>query len=238
MVKKNSYNDFVADLDDGDDVEILEVVGVEDDAAAGLDPDPGPAPDDETHGEYVLDFDNPDEGLLDGTGRTAATDLDSRAEADADADDDDDSDHDRLLRLRADYDNLRKRIDRERQEFELHANCELVGQLLPVVDNLERALAVNSGSDADGALREGLVMIHRQLADQLKDAGLTPILTVGQPFDPNLHDAVATESTEDHPPNTILEEMQRGYLFQDRVLRPAMVKVSTPDGERGEEKDL
>jgi molecular chaperone GrpE len=76
------------------------------------------------------------------------------------------------------------------------------------------------------------------LTDQLKDAGLTPILTVGQPFDPNLHDAVATESTEDHPPNTILEEMQRGYLFQDRVLRPAMVKVSTADGERGEETDL
>ena len=228
MDKKNSYPDYLPELDDGDDVEILEVVGVEEEEATAA--APAPVPEDEAHGEYVLDFDNPEEGVLDSSGGNGAAGLDSLAEADADAD----SDHDRLLRVRADYDNLRKRIDREREEFELHANCELVGQLLPVVDNLERALAANSGSDADGALREGLVMIHRQLTDQLKDAGLRPIPTIGQPFDPNLHDAVVTEQTEDHPPDTILEEMQRGYLFQDRVLRPAMVKVSTADSARSE----
>jgi molecular chaperone GrpE len=129
--------------------------------------------------------------------------------------------------LRADYDNLRKRIDRERQEFELYANFALVGRLLPVVDNLERALAAAERDGGDAALIEGLVMIHRQLSDQLSSEGLTAIDALGRSFDPNLHDAVLTEPSTEFPPNTIMEELQKGYVFQDRVLRAAMVKVST-----------
>ena len=81
-----------------------------------------------------------------------------------------------------------------------------------------------------GALREGLILIHRQLIEQLNSEGLRSIEAVGQPFDPNLHDAVATDPTSDLPRNTIIEEMQKGYLFHNRVLRPAMVKVSTHSG--------
>jgi molecular chaperone GrpE len=236
MDKKDSYSGLARGLGDSDDVEILEVVGVAEEAGpSSAPPDPGPdaggEDGDGESDEYLLDFDDPEQGTLVAGGATPAP-----AEArPIRGSEDTDSDTDRLLRLRADYDNLRKRIDRERREFEIHANCALVGRLLPVVDNLDRALAAAADSAVEGPLRKGLVLIHRQLTEQLREEGLAPIDTVGQPFDPNLHDAVATDNMSDQPPNTVVEEMQRGYLFQDRVLRPAMVRVSTGNGETGEE---
>ena len=146
---------------------------------------------------------------------------------------DSEADGTRLVRLRADYDNLRKRIDRERDEFELQANFALVSRLLPVLDNLDRALAVDASDGSSAALREGLVMIHKQLTAQLAEEGLQPIDAIEQSFDPNLHDAVATVSGADAPANTVVEEFQRGYLFRNRVLRHAMVKVTT-GGDEGE----
>jgi molecular chaperone GrpE len=118
-------------------------------------------------------------------------------------------------------------VARERDNFQLQANSSLIEGLLPVLDNFDRALQVQMTSGADGAFRAGMVMIYEQFSEALKEQGLRTIETVGQTFDPNLHDAVATDAKSAAPPNTIIEEFQRGYLFQNRVLRPAMVKVST-----------
>ena len=231
MNKNKDYPEFGPDPGDSDDVEILEVVGIEDHAEApesieASDEASGEAPD-----EYLLDFDAPESDMLPEAEAPppspAAASTGSFPESEG-------TDRDKLLRLRADYDNLRKRIKREREEFELNANCDLVSRLLPVVDNLERALAANASGGTEGVLREGLVMIQRQLTAQLREVGLVAIETVGQNFDPNLHDAVATDSASEYPANTVIEEMQRGYLFQERVLRPAMVKVSTGSAESEE----
>lgn len=208
--------DLDTDVETNDDVEILEVVGVEEDSER-LPHEPDPSEDPGDLNEYVLDLDNPDDGGLADRVDPAAPAGSARS-----------SDLTRLVRLRADYDNLRKRIDRERDEFELHANISLVGKLLPVLDNLDRALAVDASERSAAGLREGLVMIHKQLTDQLTEDGLQPIDAMGQPFDPNLHDAVATETTTSTPPNTVVEEFQTGYLFRNRVLRPALVRVTTP----------
>jgi len=137
------------------------------------------------------------------------------------------SESDALLRLRADYDNLRKRIDRERQEFERRANSELVARLLPILDNFELALGMDVQTDAERAFREGFVLIYKQLTDDLRRQGLRAVGSVGQPFDPQVHDAVVTEESVDRPPNTVIEELRRGYMFREQLLRPAMVKVST-----------
>jgi len=235
MDENERFTDHSPAKGDSEDVEIIEVVGVDDappeqEGVAAFEPigddgEPG-------HDEYLLDFDEPPPSL-NGDGvvhsepsshTTETLDVDG----DGDAEGDGETDRQRLVRLRADYDNLRKRIDRERSEFEFYANFALVGRLLPVMDNLERALAADIGPE--GVLREGLVMIRQQLSDQLEQDGLRVIETVGQMFDPAMHDAVATEPSDEHPANIILEELQKGYLLQNRVLRPAMVKVSTGEG--------
>jgi molecular chaperone GrpE len=135
--------------------------------------------------------------------------------------------NDRLLRLRADYDNYRRRAERERGEaFDL-GSMETVRALLPVVDDFERALA--AAGDGEGPLREyakGIELIYQRLADALGKLGLEQIEATGQPFDPNLHHAVQTEAREDVADNTILEQYQRGYNFKGKLLRAAMVKVS------------
>ena len=230
MDENERFTDHSPDSGDSEDVEIIEVVGVDDglpeqsvetfepiDEEGGL-----------SHDEYLLDFDEPPSSLKGNGVALAEPSTYPTGTLELDADEDGETDRQRLVRLRADYDNLRRRIDRERNEFELYANFALVGRLLPVMDNLERALAADIGPE--GPLREGLVMIRRQLSDQLEHDGLCVIETVGQIFDPAMHDAVATEPSAEHPANTILEELQKVYLFQDRVLRPAMVKVSTGEG--------
>lgn len=220
--------DVPPDAFDADDVEILEVVGVEDDAVDSVSPSEAAEPIGDSE-EFLLGFDDDDDpdslGVAPPPGATV--DLDDEQPAGVEGDPGAESDRRQLLRLRADYDNLRKRIGRERDEFELHANAALVGRLLPVLDNLERAMAAGVNTDQTDVLREGLVMIHGQLTEELRREGLRAIVSVGQPFDPQLHDAVATDPDSDRPANEILEEFQRGYLFHDRVLRHAMVRVST-----------
>jgi molecular chaperone GrpE len=132
---------------------------------------------------------------------------------------------DRLLRLAAEFDNYRKRIDRDRRDQADAAVASAVEDLLPIVDSLERALEAASGEDAD-SYRQGVELIHRQMLDLLRRRGVTPIESVGADFDPQLHQAVAHEVSPEHREGEVMEEFRRGYKLGDRLLRPAMVKVA------------
>ncbi len=135
-----------------------------------------------------------------------------------------DSLHDRLLRQAAEFDNYRKRVDRERKETSEYAAVEFIKDILPVIDNFERALQ----TEAPGAesYRQGLEIIHRGLLDVLRKRGVTPIETVGADFDPHIHQAVSYEDAPDRRDGEVIEEFARGYKLGDRLLRPAMVKVA------------
>ena len=133
---------------------------------------------------------------------------------------------DRLLRTAAEFDNYRKRIDRERREQSESAAASLLAEVLPVVDNLERALQAPAGPEAAG-VRAGVELIHRQLMDLLRKRGVTPVEALGADFDPRFHQAVSQETSDTHRDGEVMEEMQRGYMLGDRLLRPAMVKVAT-----------
>ncbi|HKY32691.1 MAG TPA: nucleotide exchange factor GrpE [Candidatus Polarisedimenticolia bacterium] len=139
--------------------------------------------------------------------------------------------YDLWVRARADFENFRKRIERERDEERAQAGAALARDILPALDNLERALA---GAPEGEPFRDGVALIHRQLRDALSRAGLVPIEALGDQFNPIYHEAVATERTARFEPNRILEEIQKGYLFRGRVLRPSLVKVAVkpedPDG--------
>ena len=139
--------------------------------------------------------------------------------------------YDQLLRRQAEFENYRKRVERERTEDRHKARADLLVELLPVMDNFERALTSLQGSGADAAgLRHGVELIHRQLKDALTKFGLQPVEALGQTFDPHLHEAVTIEATDEHKENTVIEEFERGYKLGDRLLRPAKVKVaSSPD---------
>jgi molecular chaperone GrpE len=131
-----------------------------------------------------------------------------------------------FLRARADLDNYRKRVRKEKEESAKYAVAPLAEAILPVVDNLERALAAGGNASDAKALHEGVEMVYRQLLQVLRQVGVEPIEAVGQPFDPHLHNAVMQEKTSDAKPGIVVAELQKGYRFKDRVLRPAMVKVS------------
>jgi molecular chaperone GrpE len=130
---------------------------------------------------------------------------------------------DRLLRARAEFDNARRRAERERSDYLQFAAMDLVRDILPVLDDFERALKVET-SDRDYA--KGVELIYQRLFDALKKLGLEPIGTEGQQFDPNLHQAVERVETEEAADQTILGEYQRGYNFKGKLLRPAMVRVA------------
>jgi len=132
---------------------------------------------------------------------------------------------DRLLRTAAEFDNYRKRIDRERRDQSESAAAGLLAEVLPVVDNLERALQAPTGPEA-ASYRAGVELIHRQLIDLLRKRGVTPIEALGTDFDPRFHQAVSQETSDAHRDGEVMEEMQRGYMLGDRLLRPAMVKVA------------
>lgn len=133
----------------------------------------------------------------------------------------------RLLRLQADFDNFRKRTRTEKEEMIDYAAYELVCRLLPVIDNLERACtSTETGSQG---LAEGIAMITRQFKELLEKEGVKAIECKGKAFDPACHEAVMREESGDHPPNTIVEELQKGYMMKDRVVRPSMVKVAVKE---------
>ena len=202
------------------EVEILEVVGVDEDLPAPSATDVEATDADDV--VFTLDADDETDSDQEIPAAQEDSTDESQTESGPRADE-----SELLARLRADYDNLRKRVSRERDDFLLQANSSLIEDLLPVLDNFDRALQVQITTGADGAFRAGMVMIYEQFNEALQNQGLRRIDTVGQTFDPNLHDAVATDEESSMPANTIIEEFQRGYLFQNRVLRPAMVKVST-----------
>lgn len=133
---------------------------------------------------------------------------------------------DLLLRKTAELDNFRKRTERERVEREQAAATDLLRDLLPLVDDLERALAVPPDSAAVDSYRNGVELIHKQLLDLLEKRGVVPIPSVGEDFDPHVHQAVAVEPSEGHRDGEIIDEMRRGYTLRGRLLRAAMVRVS------------
>jgi molecular chaperone GrpE len=130
---------------------------------------------------------------------------------------------DRLLRRQAEFDNFRRRADREKSEIIEYANSESVGAIVPILDDFERAL---KAGNADSEYARGMELIYQRLADALKKLGLEPISAKGQKFDPHVHHAVDKVETDDAEEDTILDEYQRGYNFRGRLLRPAMVKVA------------
>jgi molecular chaperone GrpE len=133
---------------------------------------------------------------------------------------------DRVLRIAADADNFKKRLDREKQEATRYANERFIEALLPVMDNLERALEhAEDGHQPDG-LMQGVRMTLKSFQDTLAKFGCTPIEAQGKIFDPKFHEAVYREETTACPSHTIVRELQRGYLLNDRLLRPAMVVVA------------
>jgi molecular chaperone GrpE len=134
--------------------------------------------------------------------------------------------HDRWLRKTAEFDNYRKRIDRERLQLSDAAAADLLTELLPLVDDMERALKADTGGDASGAIRKGVELIHKQLLDVLRKRGVKPIEALGADFDPHFHQAVAHEPGEGRREGEVIEEFRRGYMLGDRLLRPAMVKVA------------
>ena len=132
-----------------------------------------------------------------------------------------------LLRKSADFDNLKRRTEKDKAEYLRFALAEAFADILGVVDNFERAL--NHRADATGdEFHAGIDMIARQLADTLKKYGVVEVPALGLPFDPNVHEAVMREETESVAPGTVLEVFQKGYLLNDRLLRPARVKVAAP----------
>ena len=132
---------------------------------------------------------------------------------------------DRLLRTAAEFDNYRKRVDRERREQADWAAADLILALLPVVDDLERALGTDPTDGSEG-LRKGVELIHRQVRDVLSRRGVVPIDAVGSDFDPRYHEAVLHEECPDHRPGEVIAEFRRGYRLGDRLLRASMVKVA------------
>lgn len=130
---------------------------------------------------------------------------------------------DRLLRRQAEFENFRRRTERDRSDFLQYAGTEIVREILPIADDFERALKIPS---ADAEYRKGIELIYQRLLDVLKKVGLEPIEAAGKMFDPNLHQAVDRTETADVDDHTILEEYQRGYNFKGKLLRPSMVKVA------------
>lgn len=142
----------------------------------------------------------------------------------------------RLLRLQADFDNYRKRMTREQSRWGEDARAELVGSLLPVLDDLERALEQEGDPES---IRQGISMIRRQLLETLGKYGVKPIQAQGQAFDPNYHDAVMVEESEEHPEGTVLEEFRTGYTLGERLIRPCAVKVARcPQDEESQNKEV
>jgi molecular chaperone GrpE len=142
---------------------------------------------------------------------------------------------DRHLRKLAEFENHKKRSERERQEYFKIALAGFANDFLPILDNFERAVTHAKPQDLESDVGQGILIIRKQLGELWKRYGLIPIDTTGA-FDPNLHEAVATEKTDRVPPNTIVEELQKGYFLNDKLIRPSLVKVSVRPGDTPDEQ--
>lgn len=137
--------------------------------------------------------------------------------------------HDRFLRVSAEFENYKKRSAREMDEFRKFANESLIREMLTVVDNLERALnSSNNDNQANSHIAEGVGMTLKEILKVFEKFNVKPIEALGKPFDPNFHQAAMREETNERPENTVLNELEKGYMIHDRLLRPAMVVVSMP----------
>jgi len=136
-----------------------------------------------------------------------------------------DENYERLLRKTAEFDNYRKRVERERREQTDRAVVDLLQELLLVVDDFDRALTVDADESA-ASYRKGVELIHAKLHDLLSKQGVKPIEALGADFDPNLHQAVVHEPSPDHRPNEVIGELRKGYTLNDRLLRASLVKVA------------
>ena len=132
----------------------------------------------------------------------------------------------RFLRLHADFDNYRRRVRLDMEAAEKYRAQSLVSDLLPILDNFERALQVQVEDEKAKSLLQGMEMVYRSLIEALKKEGVEAIESVGKPFDPHVHQAVMQVDDQNYEPNTVVEEFQKGYKLKDRVIRPAMVKVN------------
>lgn len=145
-----------------------------------------------------------------------------------------------FMRIAADFENFRKRTQREKEELEQQIKCNTVVELLPVVDNFERARSqIKPQGEEAMAIHKSYQGVYKDLVDRLKRIGVAPMRSEGKDFDPNMHEAVMRESTDEFPEGTVIEELVRGYLLGERVLRHAMVKVaalpeSEDDSQQGE----
>ena len=137
--------------------------------------------------------------------------------------------YDRFLRVSAEFENFKKRSARELEEFRKFANQSLLKEMLSVIDNLELAIhSADENKSGESLLREGLDLTHKEILRVLEKFQVTPIESKGKAFDPTYHEAVMQEETDEFPENTVITEMQKGYLIHDRLLRPAMVVVAKP----------
>ncbi len=140
-----------------------------------------------------------------------------------------DSAQQQYIRIAADFDNFRKRNAKEKEELEIRVKCTTIGDLLVVVDNFERARTqIKPQNEGESAIHKSYQGLYRQLVDGLKKSGVSPMRPEGQMFDPNLHDAIARQPTDEYPEGTVIEELQRGYFLGDKILRHALVKVAIP----------
>jgi len=135
--------------------------------------------------------------------------------------------YDRLLRVSAEFENYKKRTSRDMEEFRKYSNQSLIKEMLSVVDNLELAMnSTNGHKTIDKGLLDGLAMTHKEILKVFEKFNVKPISAKGQPFDPTFHEAVMQEETDEFPANTVVNELQKGYLIHDRLLRPSMVVVA------------
>jgi len=145
--------------------------------------------------------------------------------------------YDRFLRVSAEFENYKKRSAREMDDFRKYANQSLIKEMLAVVDNLERALNSSNGSSSnDKCMADGVNLTLKEILKVFEKFNVKPIESIGQPFDPTFHQAMMQEETDEHPENTIITELQKGYMIHDRLLRPSMVVVAAAKAKT--ERDL
>ena len=190
--------------------------------------------------------DNADEGTIDQSSLEGAPSESSKP-ADADIDSlrqqlaakelEAKNNYDRFLRQVAELENFKKRTARERDDAIRFANESLIKDLLPVVDNLERAVAHASGGGNGKPIVEGVEMVLKGLLDAMAKHGVTQISAVGQPFDPSKHEAMAQVESDAHEPNVVVDELHKGYMLRDRLLRPALVSVAKASETREKKND-
>lgn len=212
-----------ADHTDSSTEEAASCAGTRTDPAAGPEASPETTAQDKETGSEIHPADTADTPQ-DGDLAPPDSDLETALkEAQAEAEEN----YDRFLRAAAELDNFRKRTAKVRIEAREDALRDVLLKIAPVIDNLNRALA-QENSDGD-ALRQGVELIRTQMLDVLSGYGLQPIAAVGQRFDPNLHEAMMELDTSDHPPATVMEEMEKGYMLNNKVVKPARVIVSKSD---------